>query len=86
MSRSYKKNLYWKDTCVHNSSKRMANKMVRRKKDIPSGGSYKKVYCSYNICDFRIRVTDEIILDHIDFTKENYKEGYNRVKKYFSRK
>lgn len=51
MSRSRKKVAVWKDK---NSrySKRQANKKARRS-DIPSGGAFKKVFQSWDICDFR---------------------------------
>ena len=53
MSRSYKKSIVCKDT---NSkfSKRMANKTVRRNKEVP-GGKFKRYYCSRDICDCRSR-------------------------------
>ena len=34
------------------SAKRFANKKVRHTPDIPSGGSFKKVFCSYEISDW----------------------------------
>ena len=34
--------------------KRLASKAVRNYKgEIPNGRGYKKIYCSYNICDYR---------------------------------
>lgn len=53
MSRSYKKFAVFKDrnSKVH---KRMAKKIVRLKKSVLNGGQYKKHYCSWNICDYRI--------------------------------
>ena len=50
MSRSYKKHYCIKDTSPF--SKRQANKKVRRNKNISDGSNYKKVYNSYNICDW----------------------------------
>jgi len=35
--------------------KRLANKAVRRTKNIVNGGTYRKVYCSWMICDFKFR-------------------------------
>ena len=52
MSRSYKKAIikdHGKSTYI---DKRMASKAVRRCKHIDSGGAYKKVFCSYSICDY----------------------------------
>lgn len=53
MSRSYKRNFLTKD---NNSGygKRRAVRSVRKSSDIANGGAYKKRYCSWNICDYRI--------------------------------
>lgn len=52
MSRSYKHVPCWTDHTK--GEKRLANKKVRRSSDlIPSGNFYKKIYCSWNICEFR---------------------------------
>ncbi len=52
MSRSYKKNPV--GTSSKNPiGKRAANKKVRKSKDIPNGKRFKKVYCSWNICDYK---------------------------------
>ena len=62
MSRSRNKTFWAKDRTKrhsYNSSKRMASKAVRAKLknnnyDFPSKGTdYKKLYCSWNICDYR---------------------------------
>ncbi len=34
-------------------SKRRANRTVRHSTSVPSGGAYKKEYCSWEICDYR---------------------------------
>jgi uncharacterized protein YigE (DUF2233 family) len=34
-------------------SKRFANKKVRHTKGIQNGGAYKKVFCSWDICDYK---------------------------------
>ena len=49
MSRSYKKVLGWKVGSP--SDKRLANQKVRRTKEVPNGGAYRKIYESYDICD-----------------------------------
>lgn len=51
MSRSYKREIVFKDS---NSKiyKHQAVKVVRRDENIADGKSYKKKYCSYNICDY----------------------------------
>jgi len=50
MSRSYKKHSY----CGSNtkSYKRLANKAVRRRKDVSDGKFFRKIWCSYDICDY----------------------------------
>jgi hypothetical protein len=50
MSRSYKKVFGYVDR--NPWSKKQANKKVRRTENISSGGSYKKVHESYDICDY----------------------------------
>lgn len=55
MSRSYRKNAIFKQK---NDSyyKKLANRAVRNKPvdyDIPDGKAYKKLMCSWDICDFR---------------------------------
>lgn len=52
MSRSYKRIPCCKD---HNlGAKRLANKKVRRNNwSILAGNSYKKIFCSYSICDYK---------------------------------
>lgn len=53
MSRSYKRYAVTKDK---NSKfgKRMSAKAVRRSSEQANGSAYKKRYCSWNICDYRI--------------------------------
>jgi len=62
MSRSYKKMPVVKDSSCKGSTfksgKQIANRAVRKQKDIPNGGSYKKVYCSWNISDWRFMKTE----------------------------
>lgn len=61
MSRSYKKHPWITDHHVKSSSesKKFANKKVRHTKDLPNGGAFKKVFCSYDICDFKFFQTKE---------------------------
>ena len=52
MSRSYKKNPCCKD--YNRGMKKCANRYVRRNYLIvPSGKVYKKLFCSYDICDYK---------------------------------
>jgi hypothetical protein len=51
MSRSRKKVPGW--TMKTRGMKKFANKRVRRTWDIPDGMAYKKLFCSYEICDWK---------------------------------
>ena len=51
MSRSFKKTPGFCDRNPFN--KRQANKRVRKDWRIPSGGAYRRVFCSWDICDYR---------------------------------
>lgn len=55
MSRSFKKVGGWTDHGRNRTriEKRFASKKVRNTKEVSSGGSYKKLYCSYDICDYK---------------------------------
>ena len=54
MSRSYKRTPGFTDNSSSKIGKRFANKAVRQYKgDIPNGAGYKKLFCSYDICDFK---------------------------------
>lgn len=54
MARSYQKVPGWTDNGRHTRyAKKQANKRVRRTDDISDGNAYRKVYCSWDICDYR---------------------------------
>jgi len=55
MSRSRKKVWGWTDHKSPHSkiAKRFANKKARHTKGIQNGGAYKKVFCSWDICDYK---------------------------------
>ena len=57
MSRSYKKTPY----CGPKSKamKKYANRVLRRDNDTYQNGSYKKRFCSYDICDYKFFETFE---------------------------
>lgn len=56
MSRSYKKVPCCKD--YNRGMKQRANRHLRRNYlDIPPGRAYKKLFCSYDICDYRFLKT-----------------------------
>jgi len=53
MSRSYKRIPCWKDHTK--GMKKYANRYLRRNYLIvPSGKAYKKLFCSYEICDYKL--------------------------------
>jgi hypothetical protein len=39
--------------------KKWANRVVRRRKEVPSGKAYKKLFDSYNICDFKCLISGD---------------------------
>lgn len=80
MSRSYKKFPCVKDRCSLKTKKReqpktYASRHVRRSDDIPNGSSYKKLYCSWDISDYRF------------LPEENgFRTAWKRREKYLRRK
>lgn len=65
MSRSYKKNAYATDNTSSGKNKRIANRIMRRNKNtLYQGGTYKKSYCSWNICDFRFRYDEKDVVNY----------------------
>ena len=52
MSRSYKHYPCVKDKSCSRSGKKFANRSIRRMKNVPNGGGYKKLKESYDICDW----------------------------------
>lgn len=61
MSRSYKKYPYWKIERSCKKSKKIANNKVRAylktDKEIPNGNAYKKIFESWEICDYCSSIT-----------------------------
>ena len=79
MSRSYKKSLVAKE---RNSKyhKKSANKRVRRYDgDISNGKHYKKIYESYDICDYAFIAINE---DEVYNECVDKHERFNRIKDY----
>ncbi len=62
MSRSYRKSPVATENNARKTSakwwKRTANRRVRYSEDALCGGDYKKAYCSWCICDYRLRMTE----------------------------
>ena len=82
MSRSYKHTDFVKDP-NNKFMKRFANKKVRHSKDIPSGGAYKKVFCSWEISDYRWRWTRE---EAIEEWYEHHRDPDNPRNRWFVKK
>lgn len=84
MSRSYKKHPWITDHHVKTSSemKKFANKKVRHTKDLPNGKAFKKVFESYNLCDFKFFQTKEEAIAEYEETlsdvklDEDYREEF----------
>jgi len=89
MSRSFKKTAGWADSSPW--FKNYANRVVRRQKLDPSivnGKGYKKMYNSYDICDYKFlyysetEVDREIADDKIPYVHRHYpwsKEPYTGI-------
>ena len=94
MSRSYKKHPIITDHSVKITKwkKRLANKKVRNTKDIPKNKGYKKIYDSWDICDYTISYTwneyliAEEELEGRTLTSEEVKILRNKWEKYYKRK
>jgi hypothetical protein len=94
MSRSYKKTPVHTDKWLgRRFTKRQASKAVRRYKDtIANGKAYRKIYCSWNICDFWIYETLKEVLhqweksDRPYYRNKSRKEIINQWAKYHYRK
>lgn len=94
MSKSYKKNPVSNDHSAKTTKgkKRQANKKVRNTKDIGQGNRYKKIYDSYDICDFILRYTwKEYLIAEEErvgrlLNKEEIQRLRNDWKRYYRRK
>jgi len=95
MSRSYKKTPWATDGRNGRKSwKRIANKTIRKyKNEIKKGKAYKKLYCSYNIHDYKSRWPWEEAKfkfeENVLYNFKSYKtlkEFYSYWHKYYRRK
>lgn len=89
MSRSYKKHPWATDNADKKFHKKVANKRVRRfNHDIANGNAYRRLYPSYDICDYKFFCTFLDALRQYDSKEieENEKEYWNYWHKYFKRK
>ena len=81
MSRSYYKYPSFKDYSRNHTrwAKRQASKAVRRDWNIGDGSDYKKVYCRYNIFDYRFTYyTNQEILDSLYVEEDKLYKVKNR--------
>jgi len=89
MSRSYKKNPYFKETYGTKNKqlyKRVANKKVRTTEYVPDNSGYKKVYSSYSIADCNQYVDWEDFYENWMDTHVKLKNGiYNCRDKVFDK-
>lgn len=81
MSRSYRKHTYVTDKqrnkCPHRlKSKTIANRMIRRTDDIVNNAAYRRIYDSWDICDWKFTLSEN------EF-KHKWKNGhYSEFKSY----
>ena len=88
MSRSYKKHPYYTDGRNGRViQKRWANKKVRRfKKKIENGKSYKKLFCTWEIHDYKYRETWEEAKERFENPDNKYgywEQRYPTLKEYY---
>lgn len=80
MSRSYRKNWILTDNSgspYKKWAKRQANKCVRRTKKVQDGCWYRKLYESWNICDWCIAWGDDYMSSRIQTREWRMPEHYN---------
>ena len=78
MSRSSKKHPWVTDHKLHNDMKKFANKKVRNQEDLPNGRAFKKVFCSYDICDYKWRQTKEEAIEEYENALKHTEFKWNR--------
>lgn len=91
MSRSYKKQPVYKATISY--GKKISNRIVRRKlKYLDIGSSkcniYKKLFNSYNVCDYKFRYTEQDYINKTLALTPDYEEQELRMQwyKWYKRK
>ena len=99
MSRSYRKFAVVKDRCRNSKNfmkpKADANRMVRRTADVPQHSGYKKLYCSWNISDYRfvgeqsereLKIRWKRRNKYLINIADSYREAYRNWIKYYKGK
>lgn len=80
MSRSRKKVPGFTDS--NPWAKQAANKKVRRTLDVPNGKAYRKVFCSYNICDCTYLLFSKTeIKRYLEVTNQTFNKAYKTYTK-----
>lgn len=97
MSRSYRKNPILKNGKSAHQLKKVASRITRRRinrgdydDSLPKNGQYKRIYNSWDICDYVSRYSIPEVKKYINTTYSEYKNnGYNKeihkvgVKRYY---
>ena len=86
MSRSYKKQPYYTDGHPKSTKKqkRFANKKVRKyRKKIECGNAYKKIFCSWEIHDYKIRWTWKEAVENYNNNYDFWKKSYPNLKDFY---
>lgn len=91
MSRSYKDSPYCKESSASRHRchrpkfmKRQANKRVRKTEDIANGGAYKKLFSSWDICDYAWRETRQEAIDKYNHADEYMLERFPTLQDYIN--
>lgn len=74
MTRSYKKSPVHKER-AYLGGKRRSNRLVRRTKDVASGGGYRKVYPRYDIWERRSYISNADYTSECNGVKQGVKNG-----------
>lgn len=74
MSRSFKKIAIIKDQVTW--MKRYANKKVRRTPNIPNGKAYRKLFDSWDICDYKFMYFSKQELIEQGYCKDTFHKWY----------
>lgn len=84
MSRSYKKNPVCTDNRSSGANKRIANRITRRKTkgQLYQGGDYKKLYESWDICDYKWYETKQEAIEAYKCNRYGIADRYKSLEHY----
>ena len=85
MSRSYKKTPVVKDESngMKTTANRQVRRMLKRGCDIANGSAYRKLFCSYDICDWAFRQSWAEYREEMERYRKEFENGicrWGRVK------